>query len=191
MTATLQAGFADPVHDSQGCFRDLLDAMAHPGRIARIGGVAPPAPLDIATAAAMLTLVDHETKLWLDPAASAARDWIGFHCGPAMIQDPAICAFALALSPPDLASFCLGTHEEPETATTVVCQVLGFDSGPEFRLSGPGLREPVELRIDGLGKNFAAAWRANRALFPRGIDLILCAGDRLTALPRSVSIQEL
>ena len=27
-------------------------------------------------------------------------------------------------------------------------------------------------------------------LFPRGIDLILCAGDTLAALPRSVTVRE-
>jgi alpha-D-ribose 1-methylphosphonate 5-triphosphate synthase subunit PhnH len=33
-------------------------------------------------------------------------------------------------------------------------------------------------------------WRRNHALFPRGVDLILCAGDKLTALPRTVAIEE-
>jgi alpha-D-ribose 1-methylphosphonate 5-triphosphate synthase subunit PhnH len=27
-------------------------------------------------------------------------------------------------------------------------------------------------------------------LFPRGVDIILCAGDRVAALPRTVQIQE-
>ena len=41
----------------------------------------------------------------------------------------------------------------------------------------------------GLPANFAAMWQSNHALFPRGVDLVLCAGATVTALPRSVSIE--
>ena len=37
---------------------------------------------------------------------------------------------------------------------------------------------------------FVQEWAANHAMFPRGVDLILCAGNRLAALPRSVRIEE-
>jgi alpha-D-ribose 1-methylphosphonate 5-triphosphate synthase subunit PhnH len=100
------------------------------------------------------------------------------------------CAFALTLSLPDLDRLSAGTHESPETSATVICQVESFDKGKSFRLSGPGLREPEILIVDGLPRGFATIWQRNHALFPRGIDLILCAGDRLTALPRTVSIEE-
>jgi alpha-D-ribose 1-methylphosphonate 5-triphosphate synthase subunit PhnH len=92
---------------------------------------------------------------------------------------------------PDLNRLPAGSHESPETSATVICQVDGFDSGTTFRLSGPGLREPSALTIRGLPRDFVSIWRRNHALFPRGIDLILCAGDRLTALPRTVSIEEI
>ena len=47
-----------------------------------------PAPLDPATAAVLLTLVDNETPLWLDPAVAAARDWLAFHCGASIVDAP-------------------------------------------------------------------------------------------------------
>lgn len=186
----LEAAFADPVGDAQRCFRALLDAMARPGRIARVAGVTPPLPLGVAAGAAALTLVDHETRLWLDPAATSARSWIEFHRGPPVVADLGACGFALALALPDLDALPAGTHEEPETSATVICQVDSFDSGRTYRLSGPGLREPVALTVAGLPRDFAARWRANHARFPRGVDLILCADDRLTALPRTVAIEE-
>ena len=37
---------------------------------------------------------------------------------------------------------------------------------------------------------FAARWAANRALFPRGVDLVLCAGRDLAALPRATAVAE-
>jgi alpha-D-ribose 1-methylphosphonate 5-triphosphate synthase subunit PhnH len=60
--------------------------------------------------------------------------------------------------------------------------------GQHLRLSGPGLRTPTVLHVDGLPENFAEIWSRNHALFPRGVDLILCAGDALVALPRSVAV---
>ncbi len=190
MTEALEAGFADPVRDAQRCFRAVLDAMARPGRIAHVSGVTAPPPLGTAAGAVALTLLDHETKLWLDPAAAGARDWLQFHCGTPLVLDPAACGFALALSLPDLDRLHAGTHEEPETAATIICQVASLETGTAYRLSGPGLKEPALLRVRGLPADFAARWRRNHALFPRGIDLILCADDQLTALPRTVSIEE-
>lgn len=190
MTGAPDAGFADPVHDAQRCFRDVLTALSRPGTLARVGGVAPPAPLCVAAGAVLLTLADHETPLWIDPAGSGARDWLAFHCGTAGTAEPGACVFGLAQTLPDLARFSAGTHEEPETSATIVCQVESFDHGRVYRLEGPGLREPATLTVAGLPEDFAAIWARNRVLFPRGIDLILCAGDRLAALPRTVSIQK-
>jgi alpha-D-ribose 1-methylphosphonate 5-triphosphate synthase subunit PhnH len=190
MSPVLEAGFGEPVADAQRCFRAVLDAMAHPGRIARVTGVTPPSGLCAASAAVLLTLVDHETPLFLDPDATAARPWIAFHCGAPIVADPGACGFAVALSLPDFDQLPAGSHESPETSATVICQVRAFDTGRAFRLSGPGLREPVVLTVDGLPREFVSIWQRNHALFPRGIDLILCAGDRLTALPRTVAIEE-
>jgi alpha-D-ribose 1-methylphosphonate 5-triphosphate synthase subunit PhnH len=190
MNQSLEAGFADPVPDSQRCFRAVLDAMAHPGRITCATGVTPPAPLGTAAAAVVLTLVDHETPLWLDPDAETARQWIEFHCGASVVADPGRCAFALAMALPPLHRFAAGSHESPETSATVICQVAAFDSGKSFRLHGPGLREPLIVTVNGLPHDFASIWYRNHRLFPCGIDLILCADDCLVAFPRTVAIEE-
>jgi len=88
MSSDLSPGFADPVTSAQACFRAVLDAMAHPGRIKTAPEVTAPAPLCAALGAVLLTLVDPETPLWLDPEAAAARAWIGFHTGPFMSTMP-------------------------------------------------------------------------------------------------------
>jgi alpha-D-ribose 1-methylphosphonate 5-triphosphate synthase subunit PhnH len=91
---------------------------------------------------------------------------------------------------PDLAAFPAGSHEAPECSATLILQIAALGSGTRYRLSGPGLREPTLVAADGLPENFAAVWQGNHALYPRGVDIILCAGDTLTALPRSVSVEE-
>ncbi len=190
MSAGLTAGFADPVDSAQRCFRSVLDAMSRPGRIATVAGVVPPAPLCVASAAVLLTLIDHETPLWLAPEAWRAREWIAFHCGAPSAEDPANAAFALSLGLPDLTRFPAGTHEGPEISATIVVQLPALTGGSALRLRGPGLKNSAILAPIGLPPDFPAIWRRNRGLFPAGIDLILCAGADLAALPRTVSVEE-
>ena len=190
MTAPLTAGFADPVLDSQRCFRSVLDGMARPGRIHTVSGVIPPAPLCSAAAAVLLTLADHETPLWAHADFAPARGWIAFHCGVPDAADPARAVFALSMGLPDLAGFNPGTHEAPETSATVIVQLPSLTGGAPLRLRGPGLRDSVLLAPVGLPADFVIVWRRNRGLFPAGIDLILCAGEELAALPRTVAIEE-
>ncbi len=186
----LSPGFADPVAGAQATFRALLDAMARPGRMHTVSGVRPPAPLCQAAAAVLLSLVDPETRLWIDPPAGPARGWIAFHTGAPVVASPHAAAFALCLSLPDLASLPCGSHEAPEGSATIILQVRSLAAGPQYQLSGPGLRVPAALAVDGLPPTFADIWAANHALFPCGIDLILCAGDQVAALPRSVSVRD-
>ena len=183
-------GFADPVLDAQSAFRAVLAAMARPGSLHVAGAsLTAPAPLDPATAAVLLTLVDGETGLWLADAADPARDWLAFHCGASFVP-PAQACFALAVSCPDLTTLPAGSDEGPEESCTLVLQVSALGRGTRYRLSGPGLRAPVRFLANGLPDDFVARWAANHALFPRGIDIILCAGTTLAALPRSVRIEE-
>ena len=68
--SALRPGFLAPVADSQQVFRRVLRAMSEPGSLQDIAvDLAPPAPLDRATAALCLTLLDFETPVWLDAAA--------------------------------------------------------------------------------------------------------------------------
>ena len=184
-------GFADPVSEAQVTFRAVLDAMARPGQLHQAGErLTAPSPLDSATAAVLLTLIDNETPMWLDPAASEAADWLAFHCGAEVSNVADKAAFALALSLPDLTVLSAGSHEMPETSTTLILQIAALGSGARYRLSGPGLREPTILAATGLPADFVTRWQQNHALYPRGVDIVLCAGTTLTALPRSVSIEE-
>ena len=182
-------GFADPVLDSQAAFRAVLDAMARPGTMHSAGmGLTPPSPLGQAAAALLLTLVDGETGLCLADCFLPALDWIGFHCGAVAVAAPAA-AFVLADALPDLAALDAGSDESPDTSATLILQVAAIGSGRRLSLSGPGLRVPAALTVTGLPEDFPALWAANHALYPRGIDLILCCGSTLAALPRSVAVK--
>ncbi|BDG72744.1 phosphonate C-P lyase system protein PhnH [Roseomonas fluvialis] len=186
----LSPGFADPVLDGQACFRAVLDAMSRPGRIAVAGSaLRPPAPLCRAAAAVLLTLADADTPLWSD-AGGDAEAWLRFHCGAPFVTEGEA-AFVLATGTlPALDVLAAGSEEKPQHGATLVLQVAALDAGSGWRLTGPGIAHEHRLAVTGAPAGFVAAWAANRARFPRGVDVVLCAGDRLAALPRSVTIQE-
>ncbi|CAA9265479.1 MAG: Alpha-D-ribose 1-methylphosphonate 5-triphosphate synthase subunit PhnH [uncultured Craurococcus sp.] len=187
----LTPGFADPVPAAQACFRALLEAMARPGRVHRLAGLPEaPAPLAPAAAAMLLTLADAETPLWTD-AGPVAEEWLRFHAGCPLVAEPGAASFLLAAcGMPELAALEAGTEEEPHRSATLVLQVAGLERGAGWRLTGPGIETEHLLEVEGLPRGFLAAWAANGARFPRGVDLVLCTGDRLAALPRTTRIEE-
>lgn len=182
-------GFADPAIESQACFRALLDAMSRPGTIVAAGpGLDPPEPLHRSTAAALLTLVDGDAPLWLDPALASAAGWVAFHCAAvAAPQHTAI--FVCAASLPTLAGLHGGTNLAPEESATVILQAAAIGEGTGYVLSGPGIETTTMLRVAGLPDDFAAQWAVNGAGYPRGVDLVLSSGDRLCALPRTCQVR--
>ena len=184
----LEPGFASPLA-AQACFRALLTAFGTPGRIVALPCVVePPAGLSPAAAAVLLTLADPATGVAL-PAQAAARDWLAFHTG-APRAAPADAAFCVAAERPDLASLRQGSEEVPEDGATLILDVPALDAGRRCRLAGPGLAAPVmvDLPVDGA---FVSEWRAQMRRAPCGIDVLLCAGHRVMALPRSLSIEEI
>ncbi len=52
-------------------------------------------------------------------------------------------------------------------------------------LTGPGIKTTARLNLPEV-----AAFRANRALFPLGLDFFFTCGNRLAALPRSTVVRD-
>jgi alpha-D-ribose 1-methylphosphonate 5-triphosphate synthase subunit PhnH len=193
----LTAAFADPVLSAQTIFRAVLNAMARPGSPQPLGvALSPPAPLNKGAAAVALTLCDQDTPVWLDAelrASASVREWLGFHCGCRLVDDPATAAFAFAGRPakvPMFDTFNIGTADYPDRSTTIVLQVDTLDSERGLVLSGPGIRDRSTLSAAPLPSDMCDRLARNRSLFPQGIDLILATHDAIAALPRSVRVVE-
>jgi alpha-D-ribose 1-methylphosphonate 5-triphosphate synthase subunit PhnH len=197
ITESLDGGFPDAVTHAQTVFRSVMDATARPGTIGVVEvSVAPPAPLGVAAGALLLTLCDHDTPIWLTPAASksALPGWIGFHTGASLTttRSEARFAFVEAGAPvPSLTQFALGTQEYPDRSTTVVLEVTSLEGGLPLQLTGPGIRDTATIAPKGLPETFLRQWADNRAMFPRGVDVVLTAGRRFIALPRTTKISEM
>lgn len=182
------AGFADPVLDAQGCFRAALDALSRPGRVLRMAAAPPaPSPLVPAAAALLLAVCDAETSVCLLDA-EPAREWLRFHtgCPEAPLGSARFVLAAGAM--PGLAALDPGTDEAPQDSATLILQVAALEEGAGMRLRGPGIERDHLLHASGLAPGFRTSWAANRARFPRGVDLFLCCGHRLAAIPRGTEI---
>lgn len=189
-------GFDDPVHGSQSVFRALLDAMSHPGKIITIDDIDDaPTPLNKATAAICLSLVDFETPLWADAdiaSSGEAMSYLRFHCGCPHTQDPGEARTALFASVSELASFerfNVGSDERPDLSTTLIIQVDDLSNDKGVSLSGPGIKSTQSLSVGGASDAFWQAVRANNNLFPCGVDLILTAGANVVCLPRTTKVE--
>jgi alpha-D-ribose 1-methylphosphonate 5-triphosphate synthase subunit PhnH len=193
----LAPGFADPVHDAQGTFRAVMDALARPGRILPLSpGLAPPAPLTPELAAVALALTDADTPVWLDAALAASPEvaaYLRFHTGAPLTDDPARAAFALVRHPGrclPLGDFAPGTPAYPDTSTTLVLAFDALADGEGLRLAGPGIRDTARLAVEPLPDGLVGQLAENHAGFPLGVDLILTAPGRVAGLPRSTAVTE-
>jgi alpha-D-ribose 1-methylphosphonate 5-triphosphate synthase subunit PhnH len=183
----LSGGFADPPIDAAHAFRAALDAMARPGTVRRVAGVAPPAPLSVAAGALALALCDAAAPLHLagDLDAPAVREWLLFHAGVSLVgRSPAQFAIGTwdALIP--LEDYPAGTPEFPDRSATLIVEMPALDAASGARLTGPGIDGAARLALPD-----APALAANAARYPLGLDLFFTAGDRLAALPRSTCVE--
>lgn len=190
----LAAGFEDPIFGSQKTFRQIMDGLSSPARpvvfsteALRCG------PLSATTTSILLTIVDHDTPLWLDHGLAQSeevRAFIAFHCGAPLVQEPRDALFGVACDPPSmppLSAFAQGDPEYPDRSATIILQSEPRENGL-WSFSGPGLELPLKFDFAPAPSNFAEQWRANRARFPLGVDVIVAGASRIAGLPRSLEL---
>jgi alpha-D-ribose 1-methylphosphonate 5-triphosphate synthase subunit PhnH len=193
-TQALSGGFQEPVFESQGVFRMLMNGMARPGTIHTITtDIGQPEPLGEAAGAIALTVCDHDTPTWLSAGLlkSPVAEWIGFHTGAPITREKAESRFAFVeagVAPSSFGLFAAGTQEYPDRSTTLVIEITALGQGQALTLKGPGIQQATTVKLKGLPEVFPRLWADNRALFPRGVDVILTAGKSLLCLPRTTNI---
>ena len=194
-SADLLAGFADPVMEAQVVFRAALEATAYPGRVVPMNAVPQaPSPLDRATGALALALLDFETPLWLDASArhGGAAAWLGFHCGTPIVDAPQAAHFALCTAPdamPHFVEMAQGDAEYPDRSATVILQVPSLENGEKSTWRGPGILGSTAAGIAGLPEWFWTEWDANHELYPAGVDIFFSCGNAIVGLPRTIRVE--
>lgn len=192
MVITATPGFRDPVHDAQRMFRILLDALARPGVTQTIAiPMTPPQGLMPSCAAACLTLLDLDTRVWLQPGLDqGVLSWLSFHTGCRFTAQPQAAEFALVWDVaqlPNLEAFQWGTAESPEASTTVLMQIRQLHQGNPVVLRGPGILQERAIAPQ-LPGPFWQQWQINSQAYPRGIDVFLFAQQQVMGLPRTAKL---
>ena len=192
-----RAGFTDLALQSQSAFRTLMDAMAHPATIFRAPEpVAAPAPMNPVAAMIALAMCDYDTPIWLDHGlinADGVTGFLSFHTGAPLAKCQAEARFAFISNPRKmgaLSAFPAGTDAYPDRSATLVLQVEALTNAAGAVLSGPGIKDETRFGAAPLPEQFWRMLRDNHALYPRGVDIILCSTTELAAIPRSTHIGE-
>jgi len=188
----------EPVRDAQRTFRVLLDAMARPGTVKQLPVAARDAPVNPWLAAALITLLDHEVSLAVQPFDGADAVELFVRQRTAVAPASADHAdFVVAswdgLDPGLPLTLRQGSLAYPNDSATLVVLVPPLDQdrqdGVLLGLAGPGVPAGHTLRVGGLPPALFST-RDAAAEYPCGIDLILVdPAGRVAALPRSTAIR--
>lgn len=190
--SAVKRGLQDPSLDAQVLFRSIMNAMARPGLIMDLSEAPePPRGINRATGGIALTLLDFETRVWLDPLLRGGETeaWLRFHCGCTLVSDPISADFAIVVdvaNAPSLSQFNEGDAKYPDLSTTVILQVESFGNGPETVLKGPGIRDQVCVSVTGLPEDFWQQISENGQQFQFGVDVFLTSDTSVIGLPRTV-----
>lgn len=198
-------GFANPVIESQRTFRAVLEALAHPGKIVTLHGNPQTPPGTCPTAASiLLTLLDSDCSLWIDPAilTPAVKGWFTFHTACTIVPEPGGAQFAwisdLSVLPA-FSTFCCGTDRYPDSSATLLINVPVLADGPlvgeeavGLRLEGPGVPSSRTVYLPGVDfayiARFVALRAANHEIFPCGVDIYLTTPETIVGLPRTTRV---
>jgi alpha-D-ribose 1-methylphosphonate 5-triphosphate synthase subunit PhnH len=169
----------------QQLFRSLLDAFSYPGRITTCATPDTPSWL-----ALLSTLVDGQTTL-ADPQQLMDESiWPKLEARPAAQEQAAFIVVDGSRMPELVPN--LGTLEAPEAGATLLVRVEALhekDAGAlRLQLSGPGIRQPLTIGVDGLHADWIALRNDWVGSFPLGVELVLCDARHFVALPRTTRI---
>jgi len=171
----------------QAVFRAVLHAQSYPGL-----AVALPASIEGKDAhrALLSALLDAEVSLAdVDALLCDKTDWpfLEARRAPAEQAD-----FILADGArPQALKPRLGTLSEPEQSATLVLRLQNSANAPQTQLhvSGPGIREPRSLCVNGLHPDWITQRNGWVSGFPLGVDLMLAGDTGFIALPRTTLVE--
>ncbi len=194
-SGTIRPAFANPSIDAAHAFRAILEALSEPGKIVPIAAdFVAPEPLQATAGAAILTLVDNETPLFLDPELSTpdVLAWLRFHTGAPIVADLQSAAFAVIGAPGKFEAYerlAVGTAMFPDRSATIILMVERIERTAGVRLTGPGIQCETSLGTTPELPRLWQALRHNHALYPLGFDVLLAAPGAIAGLARSTRIE--
>ncbi len=197
-----ETGF-DMIFDSQKIFRLLLDAFAHPGKIAKITDlqITPPPGMNKMSAGVLLALLDLEVGFAVVAGDKKQGEKIEQYlilntgCGLKNLESA---DFILARDElPPVNRIKKGSLEYPDQGATIVysaeeiSESLSGVGAVNLTLAGPGIKGKRSLALRGLDKREILKIMEINKEFPLGADFVFTDNQEgFCALPRSTKIVE-
>jgi alpha-D-ribose 1-methylphosphonate 5-triphosphate synthase subunit PhnH len=180
----------DPVHETQAIFRAMLTALSRPGQPVQLPHAAFGAPANPWVAAALLTLVDHETTLACvdeDATETFVRARTGARKAPLEAADFVLLE-AAALSPAIARTVKRGSFAYPDDSATLLIDVAANSERWLYATSGPGIAGTRTTELP-FAPALVDALQEVNAQYPCGVDVLsIDAQGQLVGLPRTTRI---
>ncbi len=200
--STLLMPFADPVNQSQQCYRKLLKAMSEPGTCFDMGDTTlfneNQEPVFSSSWAVLQTLVDNDCYIFLSSMmmTKMLSQSLTFYTDCRIADKPEQADFVLIdiSEVADFSEFKMGSLEEPHLSATVIIQVpsiaeIELPLANTLTLTGPGIKNCRHLQVQGLHSRHVSLLQNNHQSYPCGLDFILCSPQSFCALPRTTIIE--
>ena len=192
----------DETFHAQAHYRELLDAMARPGKINLLPAVPLqlPGKLPLGSAYIAHTLLDGNVSFGLIGFDPDAGKYLRSQTGATEVE-PKKADFLFA--PGDMAALAfrvakLGTLLDPESSATLICSLDDLRPEPmagslKLRLRGPGIENERVVFVKGVARELFADRVKRNAEYPLGVDLVFTSesegtDSRIVCLPRTTSV---
>ncbi len=194
----------DETFHAQAHYRELLDAMARPGKINLLPAVPLQLPGKLPPGSAYIahTLLDGNVSFGLIGFEPDAGKYLRSQTGAKEVE-PEKADFLFA--PGDMATLAfrvakLGTLLDPESSATLICSLDGLWQEPraeslklKLRLRGPGIESETVIFVKGVARELFADRVKRNAEYPLGVDLVFTSesegtDSRIVCLPRTTSV---
>jgi len=204
MTIQLKEKQFDEVFDSQAIFRNLIDAVARPGRIYTLDKIAfehTPVDLNPFVLSVFRTLCDNNVLIGGAGFNEGWLEYLRINTATllAAIDEADYLLFDGTLFAEDFSRLNVGDLEFPEVGATVVLLVktLSDENGERsdselltLKMKGPGIKNETFLRITGLDIKYIETSNHLKEFYPMGVDLILLdTSGKIAAIPRSIKVE--
>ena len=181
----------DMVHDTQKVFRELLNAMANPGKKRSIEAQAARFPGEFGALAAIgCTLLDQEERMYVEknPRLSELLRTLTF-AHPESLQEADYLFLSSELNYASVREIMKhakkGTYADPQTSATLIflCESLNGDT--HVTLEGPGIDGSLTLETTLYLKNLLGIRQELETEYPLGLDFFCVTEDgELMGFPR-------
>ncbi|CAI8291742.1 MAG: Alpha-D-ribose 1-methylphosphonate 5-triphosphate synthase subunit PhnH [Gammaproteobacteria bacterium] len=181
---------ARQTHVMQQAFRHALSALAEPLRPLSLPEVTAPEGIGKGLWAMVLTLLDHDVTVHWPDMSDSMRANLVFHTGVRIAEEPEKADWVVLHSDdPNTESVLdrvsIGTHESPDTATSVL--MMTSHASTDVLAEGPGFENPQELKVE-LPESLVSRVIQNNKQYPLGFDLFLVSDHTVAGLPRSTRL---